>query len=710
MTFESEETGFRVIQVQVPKKGIQTCVGRFPFVPSGSAVSLSGEYVQDKKHGSQFKVHSLVLIEPDSLLGIEKYLGSGLIPGIGPIFAKRIVEQFGLDTLKVLDESPERLKEVVGLGAKRRAEVQTRWREQRALGNLTILLQKHGVGGRLAGRILERFAERAAEIVQNYPYRLALEIRGVGFKTADRIAQSQGISKTDPERAQAGTVHQLRTLVDQGHVFVQREVLCQGTAAMLEVDSGYVDAAIDQLWAKERVVVEGDAVYPAELYQAEVGLAAHAARLVRHPAPGLSAALAAIESFEKAGGLTLAPNQRQAVEATAQHKLVIITGGPGVGKTTIVKAILRVFEHAKLTTLLAAPTGRAAKRLAEATGRSASTIHRLLEYDASRRDFSKNVDNPIAAQAVIIDEASMVDLQLAHSLFSALPDPARLVIVGDTDQLPSVGAGAVLRDLIESGVACVVRLNEIFRQSGQSTIVTNAHRIQRGEMPESSEGRAELEDFFIIERTGGEQAAETILELVLRRIPRRFDLDPLRDIQVLCPMHRGPAGTLALNHRLQQALNPSGPSIRRAETTYRAGDRVMQLRNDYDREVFNGDTGIVVSVNEEARSLLVNFDEREVTIEEAALEQLGLAYAVSIHKSQGSEYPAIVLPFLTSHFVMLSRNLLYTAVTRARRLCVLVADPKAIALALSEVRKGERSTSLERRLRATGSSALPAPL
>lgn len=699
MTFENEETGFRVLQVNVPQKGTQTCVGRFPPVPAGSSVSLSGEYVHDKKHGSQFKVHSLVLIEPDSLLGIEKYLGSGLIAGVGQRFAKRIVEQFGLDTLKVLDQTPERLKDVPGLGAKRRADIQARWREQRALGNLTILLQKHGVGGQLARRILERFAERAAEIVQNHPYRLALEIRGVGFKTADRIAQSLGISKTDAERAQAGTVHQLRTLVDQGHVFMSRDALRESAAAMLEIDGGYVDAALDQLWAKGRVVIEGDAVYPAELHQAEVGLAAHVARLIAHPAPSLQAALVAIENFEKAAGISLAPNQRQAVLATAEHKLVVITGGPGVGKTTIIKAILRVFEQAKLTTLLGAPTGRAAKRLAEATGKSASTIHRLLEYDAKQRDFLRNTENPLSAQAVVIDEASMLDLQLGHSLLAAMPDPARLVIVGDTDQLPSVGAGAVLRDLIASGVASVVRLNEIFRQTGQSTIVTNAHRIQRGEMPESSEAKPELEDFFIIERKSGEQAAETILELVLRRIPRRFNLDPMRDIQVLCPMHRGPAGTVALNQRLQEALNPAGASIRRADALYRVGDRVMQFKNDYEREVFNGDTGIITSVNEDSRSLVVNFDDREVAVEDAALEQLGLAYAVSIHKSQGSEYPAVVLPFLTSHFVMLSRNLLYTAVTRARRLCVLVADPKAIGVALSEVRKDERLTQLEQRLR-----------
>ncbi len=717
ITYESEESGFRVIRVEAKQRGVVTCVGKFPFVSAGASVSLSGEFIQDKKHGEQFRVHSLMVIDPDTLHGIEKYLGSGLIPGIGPKFAKRIVERFGLDTLKVLDEAPQRLGEIPGLGHKRREELKRRWSEQRALGNLTILLQTHGVGGQLARRILDRFAERAAEIVQQHPYRLALEVRGLGFKTADKIAAGLGISHTHPERAQAGVYHQLRLFVDQGHTHVGRRVLQEATAEMLQIDVGYVDAAIDKLWAQGKLVVDeeptgqhladsqladGPAVYLSALHAAELSVVEQCQRLLSEPAPALLDVDQAIRDFERSTGIELAAQQRDAVEATADQKLVIVTGGPGVGKTTIIQAILRVFDRAKLTTLLAAPTGRAAKRLSEATGRGASTIHRLLEYDPKQRGFSRNEDNPVPAQAVIVDEASMIDLQLAQSLLCALPGSARLVVVGDSDQLPSVGPGAVLRDFIQSGLVRVVRLNEIFRQAGQSGIVSNAHRILAGQPPQganSADDAGQQADFFVIERTSGEQAAETIAELVLNRIPKRFGFDPMTQIQVLSPMHRGPVGTIALNERLQAALNPSGPALERPGHTLRQGDRVLQLKNDYDRDVFNGDTGRIESVELQERQLTVRFDDRQVKLEDSALDQLALAYAVSIHKSQGSEYPAVVIPLLTSHFVMLSRNLLYTAVTRARKLCVLVADPKAISLAVSEIRKEERSTGLANRLR-----------
>jgi exodeoxyribonuclease V alpha subunit len=605
--------------------------------------------------------------------------------------------------LDVLDRTPLRLKEIPGLGKKRRVQITTHWREQRARANLTILLQTHGIGGQLARRILERFAQRAAEVVQHHPYRLALEVRGVGFKTADRIAQSLGISRTHPERAQAGVHHQLLLFTEQGHVCVDRNLLTAASAELLEIPPSDVDAAIDKLWAEQRIVVEGEQVYARSLHDAETSLAAHCARLLQHPAPELRAVETSIVEFERTQGLALAAAQRDAILAVGKHKLVVITGGPGVGKTTIVKAILKVFELAQLTTLLAAPTGRAAKRLAESTARSASTLHRLLEYDPKTRDFQRHKENPLGAQAVIVDEASMIDVQLAQALLAALPDPARLVIVGDADQLPSVGPGAVLRDLIQSARVCVVRLNAIFRQSGQSAIVRNAHRILVGEMPESEPRvaqRVEPADFFIVERTTAEDAARTIEELVTRRIPKRFEARGLMEVQVLCPMHRGPAGTTALNARLQAKLNPTGPALVHAGQTFRVGDRVMQLKNDYEKDVFNGDAGAIVGLDETSQSLRVRFDEREVSYDESSLEQLSLAYAVSIHKSQGSEYPAIVVPFLSAHFVMLSRNLLYTAVTRAKRLCVLVADPKAIKLALSEVRKDERQTGLEARLRA----------
>lgn len=705
MTYESEETGFRVIRVDVQGKGLVTCVGTFPFVSKGSVVSVSGEFVRDEKHGRQFRVHSLLVAEPESLIGIEKYLGSGLIPGIGPKTAQRIVKLFGTQTLSVLDETPERLSEVSGLGAKRAKELATRWREQRAMGNLTILLQRYGVSGYLARRVLDRFAERAAEVVQNHPFRLALEVRGIGFKTADRIAASQGISKTHPERAQAGAFHQLRLFTDSGHAYVPRTQLCDATAELLQIDRGHVEAAIDKLWATgDKLVVDEELfdeplVYPRQLREAEASVVAHCQRLLEARPLRLRQVDLAVASFERESQLELAGQQRQAVEAAAENNIVVITGGPGVGKTTIIKAVLQVFSQAKLTTLLAAPTGRAAKRLSESTGCPASTIHRLLEYDPKKRQFARSEDNPLPAQALIIDEASMIDVSLAASLFAAAADSARLVIVGDSDQLPSVGPGAVLRDLIQSGVLPVVRLQEIFRQAGHSGIVASAHRIVGGQAPETPPDGASDGDFFIIERRTGEAAAKTIEELVVNRIPKRFGFDPMKDIQVLTPMHRGPTGTTAMNRRLQAALNPRGPTVERGEQLFRSGDRVLQLKNDYERDVFNGDTGPIQSVDERNASLSVRFDQRLVEVADSAFDQLALAYAVSIHKSQGSEYPAVVIPLLMSHAVMLSRNLLYTAVTRARKLCVLVADPKAIRLAISEIRKDDRLTGLEQRLR-----------
>jgi exodeoxyribonuclease V alpha subunit len=435
------------------------------------------------------------------------------------------------------------------------------------------------------------------------------------------------------------------------------------------------------------------------LHRAELGLAEHLLRVQRFGAPSLDLAAAAVAEFERRVGIKLAPQQRRAVEAVCEHKVVVITGGPGVGKTTIVRAVLEVFRAGKLSTRLAAPTGRAAKRLSETTGAEAITLHRLLEFDPRLRRFQRNADNPIEAQAIVVDEASMIDVRLAEALMSAVPDPARVVIVGDVDQLPSVGPGAVLRDVIDSGGLPVVRLDEVFRQGSSSAIIRNAHAILAGQPPTSSEEQASARDFFVIERTDAEHAAKTVVELVARRIPQRFGLDPMRDIQVLCPMHKGVTGTSALNEALQSLLNPEGQTLQRAGQVFRVGDRVMQLRNDYDKEVFNGDLGRIVSVDVEAREVEVDFEGHIVRYGDADADDVTLAYATSIHKSQGSEYPAIVVPFLTAHFPMLSKNLLYTAVTRARQLCVLVADPKAIRMALSEYRRELRTTRLAQRLR-----------
>jgi exodeoxyribonuclease V alpha subunit len=704
ITYESEATGFRVLKVgslegPAAKRGSVTVVGMLPPVGSGARVRVTGDFRQDPKHGEQFRADTLVTLAPETLVGLERYLGSGLIPGIGPAFAKRIVSAFGMDSLTMLDHEPERLRLIPGMGERRVEEVKKAWASQRAISNVMLLLQTHGASPALAARIYKHYGDSAARIVQESPYRLAMEVRGIGFKTADRMAKSLGIAGDHPERVQAGVLHELNGLADQGHVLFDREALSERAAAMLEVDIGHVGPALDKLWASGLVVIEDKGVYLARLHRAETALAEGLTRLLSRPGRVLSGIESTIERFEQHAKVTLAPAQRAAVKGAAEHKLIVVTGGPGVGKTTIVRAILDVMKRAHLNVRLAAPTGRAAKRLFEATSHEATTLHRLLEYDPRKGGFQLDAQTPLEADVVIVDEASMIDVPLGASLLSAMPDAARLVIVGDADQLPSVGPGALLRDIIDSGVVTVVRLNEIFRQAGESRIVQNAHRILHGEMPESADPESPRADFFVVSRREAEEAAETIRELVTVRIPRRFGFDPLRDVQVLTPMHRGPAGTTALNQLLQAALNPHGPSIEHHGQTFRAGDKVLQLKNDYEREVYNGDLGVIARLSLEERRLTVRFDGRDVDYQDADLDTLTLAYATSIHKSQGSEYPAVVIPLLTAHFVMLSRNLVYTAVTRGKKLCVLVADPRALKLALGQVRREERVTRLAERLR-----------
>ncbi len=705
VTYENESTGFRVIRVAVDGEASErTLVGVFPPTPPGSRVRATGKAQRDERHGDQFRVETLLTVAPSTLQGLERFLGSGLIRGIGPAFAKRIVETFGTETLEVLDRAPERLSEVDGLGRKRAQEVQKAWEAHRVVGAIMIFLQAHGASPSLAARIYKRFGPRAVQIVSASPYRLALDVWGVGFKTADRIASSLGIAKDAPERAQAGVLHVLFERSAQGHVYAERRELASIAASMLEVDPALVEAAVDVLDREGRVRREplGDreAIYTPELFDAEVRVAHGLAELLARPAAGKALAPlvdAALRAFEERAGVKLAPAQIAAIEHAATSKVLVITGGPGVGKTTIVRAVLGLFDRGGIKTRLAAPTGRAAKRMTEATGREAVTLHRLLEFDPKERLFQKNEDDPVDAGALIVDEASMIDVPLMDALVSAVPKEARLVVVGDVDQLPSVGPGSVLGDVIASGVVPTARLSAIFRQAAGSLIVENAHRINAGEMP-VGEQRADGE-FYVIERSDAESARDAIIDLVTNRIPKRFGLDARRDVQVLTPMHRGETGTIVLNERLQACLNPEGPAVRVGARTIRLGDKVMQLKNDYNREVYNGDVGFVTKVDEETRTLAVRYDEREIPYEEGDLDELTLAYATSIHKSQGSEYPAVVIPMLMHHFVMLSRNLLYTAVTRGKRLVCLVSDPRAISMSLGETRREARSTDLAERLR-----------
>jgi exodeoxyribonuclease V alpha subunit len=562
-----------------------------------------------------------------------------------------------------------------------------------------VFLQSHGVSPALAARIYKRFGAKAMAVVSQSPYRLALDVWGIGFKTADQIAQRIGVPADSPERAQAGVLHALHEIASRGDVYAERETLVAASAEMLEIAPEAVATAIATLAEQKRVIVERDAIYTPELYDAEVRAAARLGQLLAAAAP-LGDVARAFAEFERATGLTLDETQRTAVTQAGRSKVLVVTGGPGTGKTTLVRAILTLFDLARIPVSLAAPTGRAAKRLGEATGREAATLHRLLEFDPKSGAFQKTRLDPIASGAVIVDETSMVPIELCDALLQALPDHARLVLVGDVDQLPSVGPGAVLRDVIDSGRVPTVRLVRIFRQGEGSSIVANAHRIHQGEAPVGASGKGE--QFYLFDRRTPEEAISLVRELLTARIPRGFGLDPVQDVQVLTPMQRGPIGAIALNELLQAELNPPRPDrgeVRRGTRLLRVGDKVMQLKNDYEKEVFNGDVGRIVRVEPEEKRLVVRFDEREIGYGESDLDELTLAYATSIHKSQGSEYPAVVVPILTQHYVMLSRNLLYTAVTRGKQLVIVIAHPRALSLALAEVRKEARKTRLAERLR-----------
>jgi exodeoxyribonuclease V alpha subunit len=718
VTFESKESGFRVVKLAIGGQAERlSVVGTFPKVAVGARVRVRGTMVTDKKHGVQLKAESVTELLPSTLDGVERYLASGVVPGIGEKLAKRIVSAFKLETLRVLDEEPSRLAEVEGLGQKRALAIAQAWTAERAQRDVMIFLQARGASASLAMRVWKRYGPSSIEVVSRNPYLLAIDVSGIGFKTADRLAASLGIARDSPERLEAGVLQALHDATEAGHVYTRAEDLAARAASLLELDPAgdgidpRLAESVRALGARGHVVTEtlaGDRlVFEGRMFQAEVRLARRAVELASASARPLQGVDAVMASFERESGVRLAKEQREAITRATSSTVLVITGGPGVGKTTIVHAILSMFDASEVPVRLAAPTGRAAKRMSEATGREATTLHRLLEFDPKHATFKRDAKRPVAAGAVIVDEASMIDLLLADALLQAIEPGTRLIFVGDVDQLPSVGPGAVLRDILASRAIPFVRLSRIFRQAEKSLIVTNAHRINGGEPP-LPPPLGVPSDFFMIERRDAESATRTIVELVQARIPQRFGMDPIRDIQVLTPMHRGVAGSHALNAALQEALNPRGESLMRGGRVFRKGDKVMQLKNDYDRGVFNGDVGIVTRVLPEEDTLYVGYDpaqggtaaDREVLYDSSTLDELTVAYAQSIHKAQGSEYPAVVIPVLTSHFVMLSRNLLYTAVTRGKRLVVLVCDPRAIRLALSLDRRDERRSRLSCRMAA----------
>ena len=710
IVFKSEDTSFLVAQVTSDGGLPVTIVGEMMGVSEGLPLRLKGQWVEDRKWGRQFKVATYQLKSPETLVGIEKFLGSGLIPGIGPEIARRLVDKFGLETLDVIDKAPQRLSEVSGIGASRAAKLAAAFAATKHVQDVMVFLQGHGVSAAFAARIVKRYGKDAIAVVRANPYRLAHEVWGIGFRTADGIAEKLGMARDAPERLEAGLLHALESSAEDGHCHLPDEELIATAIELLgpAVPPEALPPRLGALEARSLVIREvlghrGSCTALPQLWAAETEAAAKLATVIRTPARGMALDVhAAIHAFEAVTSVTLAAQQRRAVEAALVDKCVVITGGPGVGKTTIVKAIVHLARLVKRKVALAAPTGRAAKRLGEATVAEAITIHRLLEYQPQSGGFQRDEENPLEADVLVIDEASMVDAVLFRAVLAALRPGAQLVLVGDVDQLPSVGAGAVLSDVIASEAATVIRLTEIFRQAAASKIVVSAHAINAGELPDLDTPAGASSDFYFISREDPEAARATLVEMVAERIPARFGFDPVTQVQVLSPMHRGELGTAALNKALQEKLNPieaGAPQITRGERTFRKRDKVMQLRNDYDRNVFNGDIGVVAGLEPEAGTLRVDFDGRVVPYERTELDQLVHAYAVSVHKSQGSEYPAVVIPIAMQHFMMLQRSLLYTAVTRGKQLVVLVGSRRAVGQAVRNADARRRYTWLAERLR-----------
>jgi len=711
VTFHNADNGFCVLRAKARgHRDLVTVVGHAAAISAGEWITATGEWVNDRSHGQQFKARFLRTSEPTSAEGIEKYLGSGMIRGIGPVYAKKLVHAFGEAVFEIIEATPDRLREVPGIGTVRAARIVAAWAEQKAVREIMVFLHSHGVGTSRAVRIFKTYGANAIQVMTDNPYRLARDIRGIGFKTADAIAQRLGIEKDAIIRVRAGISYALSEATGDGHCGLPTDELIRLAETLLEVPAELIGMALDFELAERTVVADRvgdmDCVFLAGLYRAEQAIAERLLHLREGSPPwGSIDAEKAIAWVSARIGLTLAPSQQEAVRLALSSKVTVITGGPGVGKTTIVNAILRVLAAKDVRMLLAAPTGRAAKRMNEATGLEAKTLHRLLEADPATGGFKRDAENQLDCDLIVVDETSMVDVPLAHALLKAIPNSAALLVVGDVDQLPSVGPGQVLADLIGSGALPVVRLTEVFRQAAQSRIVVNAHRINRGQMPELERAAPES-DFHFVPAEDPETAVERIVELVKVRIPRRYGLDPVRDIQVLCPMQRGGVGARSLNIELQAALNPAGErKVERFGWTFAPGDKVMQLDNDYEKEVFNGDVGFVEGVDLETSELAARFDGRLVTYGFSELDSLAPAYAVTIHKSQGSEYPAVVIPVLTQHYTMLQRNLLYTGVTRGKRLVVLVGQPKAVAIAVRGVSGRQRWSKLREWLSAPRASS-----
>ena len=711
ITFASAEDGFTIAKLKVyGHRDLVTVVGNLMAPKPGEILKMKGEWTNHPKYGEQFKIVHYRTAVPASVYGIQKYLGSRLIKGIGPVMAKRIVKKFGKKTLEIIEKNIEKLAEVDGVGKKRIEMIKKAWDEQKEIREVMLFLQTHGVSSGYAAKIFKQYGNQSIEVVKKNPYRLATDIFWIGFVTADSIAMKLGFSKHSELRAEAGILYVLNQLADDGHVYYPYEPLVLKCHEILEVEPHIIVNAFGTVAQDNRIVIEdlnenidefklnNKAVYLAKFHLCETSISTRLKILVNAPKSIREIDTdKAVEWIQKQLSITLAPKQIDAVRGAVNNKVIVITGGPGTGKTTIINGILKIFSQLKIKIMLAAPTGRAAKRMSEITGHEAKTIHRMLEYSIQKGGFQKNEKKPLACDLVVLDEASMIDTILMHYLLKAIPPKGTLIVVGDVNQLPSVGAGNVLRDIISSGSVPTVELNEIFRQAKTSRIIINAHRINRGKMPSFPQAGGKT-DFYFIEKEDPEEVLGIILKLVEERIPQEFKFDPVDDIQVLTPMHKGIVGAGNLNRALQQTLNPREEGVTHGDRTYRVNDKVMQIRNNYDKDIYNGDIGRIIEIDSVRHQILVNLDGREVSYDFSDLDEIIMAYAVSVHKSQGSEYQAVVIPVLTQHYMLLQRNLIYTAVTRGRDLVVMVGTSKAMAIAVNNDKTQKRFTYLKHRL------------
>ena len=710
IVFENAETGYtigRLSSREYPNELI-TVVGNLASANAGESVLLKGIWTNNPKYGKQFQIEGYETVLPATVVGLRKYLGSGLIKGIGPVMAGRIVTCFGMDTMDVIESAPKKLTQVPGIGKKRVDMIMEAWEAQREVKNVMLFLQSHNVSTTHAAKIYKTYQSDSVPIVRENPYRLADDIYGIGFKTADTIAEKLGMDNESPHRVKAGLKYVLSQKADDGHVFLYRHELITASQEILSLSLEAIETGIAELSVNEELIPENlgipsptedeEVVYLAPFYYSEIGVANNLSRLLRYPTARHKPEFLdySITQLEAKMAMSFAANQREAIRKALTSRAMILTGGPGTGKTTTTTGIIHLFEQLGRRITLAAPTGRAAKRLSETTKREAKTIHRLLEFSPQENGFKRNAENPLETDVVIIDEISMVDLVLMNNLLKAIPPEAMLILVGDVDQLPSVGAGNVLKDLIASDKITVVRLTEIFRQAQASLIVTNAHRVNRGKHPKVK-GPSDR-DFFFIEEADPEEVVTCICNLVRDRLPKHYDYHPMDDIQVLCPMRRSTVGTDNLNRRLQEALNTNSTETVNGGRNFWVGDKVMQVRNNYDYDVFNGDIGRISSVDQVEKQVLISFPEKVVRYDMADLNELVLAYATTVHKAQGSEYTAVVIPLLTQHYMMLQRNLLYTAITRAKELVVIVGTKEALAVAIRNNKVVERNSHLASRI------------